>query len=44
MECSIPRRFKVPKQSFFLFGPWERLRKDGILCLPCEEFLLENLA
>lgn len=30
-------------EAFFLYRGRERLKKDGILCLPCEEFLLEWL-
>jgi predicted AAA+ superfamily ATPase len=31
-------------EAYVLYRGRERLKKDGILCLPCEEFLLENLA
>jgi predicted AAA+ superfamily ATPase len=31
-------------EAFFLYRGRERLKRDGILCLPCKEFLLENLS
>lgn len=31
-------------EAYFLYRGRERLKKNGILCLPCEEFLLEYLS
>jgi uncharacterized protein len=31
-------------EAYVLYRGRERLKKDGILCLPCEEFLFENLS
>jgi predicted AAA+ superfamily ATPase len=31
-------------EAYLLYRGRERLKKDGILCLSCEEFLLENLS
>ncbi len=37
----VKRDFQIPEEHFFLFGPRgrEKLKRDHILILPCEDFL-----
>jgi predicted AAA+ superfamily ATPase len=46
-DLSSLRAFKdeyPQSEAYFLYRGRERLKKNGILCLPCEEFLLEYLS